>query len=78
MPDPFKLRGSDDTTKLRSTNDETLRGAGAAPVGQPVQFRTWGIPTASGSRARTGGWNSVAATVFISYLIRLLAKHMDG
>ncbi len=48
------------------------------PAGQPVQVRSWGIPTASGSRARTGGWNSVAATIFVSYLIRLLAKYMDG
>lgn len=48
------------------------------PVGQPVQVRTWGIPTASGSRARTGGWNSFAATAFVSYLIRLLVKHLDG
>jgi len=30
---------------------------GPAVAGQPVQVRTWGIPTGSGYRDRPGKWN---------------------
>lgn len=56
MADPFKLRTSGDRTKLRSTNNETLR-AGVPSVGQPTQKRSQSVPTGSGYRDRIPKWN---------------------
>lgn len=39
--------------RLRSDADKEPAPAG----GQPVQVRTWGVPTGSGTRNRPGGWN---------------------
>lgn len=53
-------------------------GHGPAVTGQPVQVRTWGIPTGSGYRDRPGKWNFDNLRGWFRKLLRRRVRYEVG